>query len=49
MMRIALFGCGQYLIDKAEQIFGKVNEDILYICDNDSQKWGAGARMCITR
>lgn len=39
-MKIAFFGCGNYFASKSEQIFEKLDEDILYICDNNSQKWG---------
>ena len=42
-MKIALFGRGRYLTNKADQIFRELTADILYICDNDYHKQGGGA------
>ena len=49
-MKIALFGCGRYFAEKSEQLLEQCKEDILYICDNNSQKWGGNyhSLLCVS-
>lgn len=43
-MKLAFWGYGRYFHEKKERIYENLTGKVLYICDNNPQKWGEGGQ-----